>query len=89
MRRDMEQKLQNLLNGMDKGKINSGKQTAEKFLSTPEGKKLLNGLGNIDKNKLSEAFMKMDSSEMKKKLQNADFSKLSGLKAEDILKKLR
>ena len=89
MRRDVNKKTENILNGIDKNTINSGKRSIEQLLSTPEGKKLAERLGNIDKNKVIDQFMKMDPAEMKKKLQNADLSKLSGLKAEDIMKKLR
>lgn len=89
MRRDVNKKMENILNGIDKNTINSGKRSIEQLLSTPEGKKLAEHLGNIDKNKVIDQFMKMDPAEMKKKLQNADLSKLSGLKAEDIMKKLR
>ena len=86
---DISKKLENVLKGIDKSKINSGKKNITELLSTPEGKKLLSQLGNIDKNKLLETFMSMDTEEMKKKLQTADLSKLSGLKADEILKKLR
>lgn len=89
MRRDVNKKMENILNGIDKNTINSGKRSIEQLLSTPEGKKLAERLGNIDKNKVIDQFMKMDPAEMKRKLQNADLSKLSGLKAEDIMKKLR
>ena len=77
------------MNGLDKNQINSGKKTIEQLLKTPEGKKLAGSLAGVDKEKLLEKFMSMDSSEIKNKLQNADLSKLSKLNAEDILKKLR
>ena len=89
MRKDVNKKIENVLNGIDKNTINSGKRNIEQLLSTPEGKKLAQSLGNVDKNKLIDQFMKMDSSEIKRKLKNVDLSKLSGLKAEDIIKKLR
>lgn len=89
MRRDVNKKMENILNGIDKNTLNSGKRNIEQLLSSPEGKKLAKSLGNIDKNKVIDQFMKMDPAEMKKKLQSADLSKLSGLKAEDIMKKLR
>lgn len=89
MKKDIDQKLKNILNSLDKNQINSGKQSIEQLLKTPEGKKLAGSLNGIDKNKLLEKFMNMDSSEIKNKLQNADLSKLSKLNAEDILKKLR
>lgn len=89
MRKDVNKKIENVLNGIDKNTINSGKRNIEQLLSTPEGKRLAQSLGNVDKNKLIDQFMKMDSSEIKRKLKNADLSKLSGLKAEDIIKKLR
>lgn len=89
MRRDINKKLENVLNGMDKNTIDSGKRSVEQLLSTPEGRKLASQIQNVDKKKVIDAFMKMDSSEIKRKLRDADLSKLSNLKAEDILKKLR
>ena len=89
MRRDINKKLENVLNGVDKNTIDSGKRSVEQLLSTPEGRKLASQIQNVDKKKVIDAFMKMDSSEIKRKLRDADLSKLSNLKAEDILKKLR
>ena len=89
MRRDINKKLENVLNGVDKNTIDSGKRSVELLLSTPEGRKLASQIQNVDKKKVIDAFMKMDSSEIKRKLRDADLSKLSNLKAEDILKKLR
>lgn len=86
---DISKKLESILTGIDKSKINGSKKTITELLATPEGRKLVSQLGSIDKNKLYEAFMSMDAEEIKRKLQTADLSKLSGLKAEDILKKLR
>lgn len=89
MKEDINKKLENVLNSMDKNKLNLDKRTVEQLLSTPEGKKLASRLSGVDKNKLINTFMNMDCAELKKKLQNADLSKLSQLKADDILKKLR
>ena len=46
-------------------------------------------IGNIDKSKLMNMFMKMDTNEIKRKLQNADLSKMSNINANDIINKLK
>ncbi len=89
MKQDISKKLGDILKGVDAKKINESKKTVENLLKTPEGQKLQKQLSGLDKEKLVETFMQMDTSEIKKKLNQADLSGLSGLKAEDILKKLR
>lgn len=89
MNEDLTQKLQNILGTLDKDKLLKGKKEVEKFLSTEEGKKLISNLNNEDKSKIMEKFMKMDSNELKKKLDSDELSNLSKLKAGDIFKKLR
>ena len=89
MSNDLNKKLNEVLSGIDKNKILKSKKTIEEFASTPDGQKLLNELKNTDKNKLLEMFMKMDTSEIKRKLQNADVSKLSNMNLGDIKNKLK
>lgn len=89
MKEDLSQKLQNILNTIDKDKLLKGKKEVENFLSTSEGKKLISNLKDEDKSKILEKFMKMDSEELKKKLKADGLSGLSNIKANDILKKLR
>jgi len=89
MKNDVGKKIENLLKDIDKNTISSGKKNIEQLLSSEEGQKLLAGLGNIDKKKLINTFMSMNSSDIKSKLQNADLSKLSNINADEILKKLR
>ena len=89
MNNDISKKLNDIISGVDKNKILKSKKTIEDFASTPDGQRLLNELKNTDKNKLLEMFMKMDTSEIKKKLQNADISKLSNIKPGDIKNKLK
>ena len=89
MKNDIGKKIESILKDIDKSTINSGKKNIEQLLSSEEGKKLVAGLGNIDKTKLMNAFMSMNSSDIKSKLQNADLSKLSNINADEILKKLR
>ena len=86
---DINKKLEHVLNNLDKSTINSGKNIIENFLSSPEGKKLAAKLSNTDKNQLLEKITNMDSAELKNKLKNIDLNKLSQLKADDILKKMR
>ena len=87
MEKDIEKKPQNVLNGIDKNTINQSKKNIEQFLSTPEGQKLAAKLSSVDKSKILNSFMNMDSEEIKAKLQNADLSKLSN--ANEIFKKMR
>ena len=87
MEKDIAKKLQNVLNGIDKNTINQSKKNIEQFLSTPEGQKLAAKLSSVDKSKILNSFMNMDSEEIKAKLQNADLSKLSN--ANEIFKKMR
>lgn len=87
MDQNVTKKLGEILQGMDTGKIN--KKTIEQLLKTPEGQKLKEQLGGLDKDKLVEGFMKLDTNAIKKNLSKADLSSLAGMKAEDILKKLR
>lgn len=89
MNKDVNKKLGDILKGIDTRKISESKKTVENLLKTPEGQKLQKQLGGLDKDKLIESFMQMDTNEIKKKLNKADLSSLSGLNAEDILKKLR
>ena len=71
MEKDIAKKLQNVLNGIDKNTINQSKKNIEQFLSTPEGQKLAAKLSSVDKSKILNSFMNMDSEEIKAKLQNA------------------
>lgn len=89
MSNDLNKKLNEVMSGIDKNKILQSKKTIEEFASTPDGQKLLNELRNTDKNKILEMFMKMDTSEIKRKLQNADVSKLSNMNLGDIKNKLK
>lgn len=89
MSNDLNKKLNEVMSGIDKQKILQSKKTIEEFASTPDGQKLLNELRNTDKNKILEMFMKMDVSEIKRKLQNADISKLSDMNLGDIKNKLK
>lgn len=89
MGQDINKKLEDILQGIDKNKINNSKRSLEQMLNTPEGKKLLQNIGNIDKSKLMNMFMKMDTNEIKRKLQNADLSKMSNINANDIINKLK
>lgn len=87
MNQDINKKLENVLNGMDKDTINSGKKLAEQILSGKDGEKALKALNNIDKNKLLDAFMNIDDSVLKEKLQSV--SNVPNLNVDEILKKLR
>ena len=89
MANDVNKKLGDILKGIDQQKITKSKETIEKLLKTPEGKKLQQQLGTVDRDQLIKNFLQMDTQTIQKKLNQADLSALSGLSAEDILKKLR
>jgi len=85
----IEKKLKDVLSGLDSKKINESKRSIEELLKTEHGKRIVDSLSGVDKNKVMELFMKMDSEEIKKKLNQADLSKLSGISANDIINKLK
>lgn len=82
MKDNVNKKLEALLSDKSAAQI-------KRFAESAEGQKLKQQLAGADKNKLVEEFLKMDTAELKKKLASADLSGLSGLSAEQIMKKLR
>lgn len=89
MNKDISKKLEEVLKGVDASIINNSKKSVENLMKTSEGKKIQQQLSGLDKDKILETFMKMDTNEIKEKLNHADLSALSGLSAEEIMKKLR
>jgi hypothetical protein len=86
---DVSKKLEELLSGMNPSVLKNGRQNIEQILQSQQGRTLANQLSGADKQKLLSAFMSLDNDEIRKKLKNVKMSDLSGLSAEDILKKLR
>ena len=89
MDNNANKKLENILSSLDKNKVSQAKQSIQKFLSTPDGKNIAKQISNIDKNKLMNMFLGMNSDELKQKLQNADLSNLSQKDLNDIINKLK
>lgn len=89
MSQDVNKKLEDILSGIDKNKIMQSKKNIEQMLNTPEGKKLLQNIESLDKGKLMNMFMRMDTKELKQKIKDADLSKMSGIKADDIINKFK
>lgn len=89
MNQDVNKKLNEILGGIDKGKLSSAKKSVEQFMQSSEGGKLKEQLKGMDKNKLINNFMKMDSNELKNVLNKANIDKLTGTDVENILKKLK
>lgn len=89
MNEDVNKKLNDILGGLDKGKLNATKKSVEQFIKGSDGEKLKEQLKGLDKNKLINNFMKMDSNELKNVLSRANLDKLSGTDVENILKKLK
>ncbi len=88
MNSDVNKKLNDLLSGVDKSKLDAAKKSVEKFINSKDGDKLKQQLKNVDKNKLLNKFMNMDSAEMKSVLQKANLSNLSPNDVSGILNKL-
>lgn len=84
-----EKKLEDILSSFDKGKVSEAKSKLNDFLNTPEGKKIAYEISGIDKSKLMNKFMSINTSDIKKKIENADLSKLSQKDFENILNKLK
>ena len=89
MNQNVNKKLNEVLGGIDKGKLNNAKKSVEQFINSIDGQKLKEQLKGVDKNKLLNNFMNMDSNELKKVLSKANLDKLSGNDIENILKKLK
>lgn len=81
MRNELNQRLNEVLKGLDPKTVNEGKRTAERFLSTPEGKELVKKLSSADKDKLISSFMSMSTEDIKAGLKGSD---ISGINAESI-----
>lgn len=88
MNSDVNKKLNDLLSGVDKTKLDAAKKSVEKFINSNDGDKLKQQLKNVDKNKLLNKFMNMDSNEMKSVLQKANLSNFSPNDVSNILNKL-
>lgn len=89
MGKNVDKKLADILSSVDKGKLEKNSKAINQIINSNEGQKLKNQIGQIDKNKLIEAFSSMDSNDIKNKLSRADVSKLNGLTAEEIIRKLK
>lgn len=85
----VEKKIMDIFSQIDKNKLNQTKNNLEKFMNTEEGKRMLEQIKNIDKNKLRNVFMGIDTEEAKNKLINADLSKLSKMKSDSFLDNLK
>ena len=89
MNNDPQKKLESIISSLDKSKVSEVKQKLSSILNTPEGRKLAGELSGIDKNKLMNTFMSMNTQDMKSKLGSADLSKLSPKDVDKILKNLK
>ena len=86
---DVGKKLEEVLSGVDLGKLKQSKGSIEKILNSPQGKNFAKNLSDDDKKKIINAFLSMDTNTLKNKLNNADISKLSNLNPNDIINKLK
>lgn len=86
---EVDKKLKDVLSGISAEDLKKSKASIEQLLSTPQGKNLIDKLSNVDKNKILDTFMKMDTNQMKEKLKNVDLSKISQSDAMNIINKLK
>lgn len=89
MESNMNDKLKKILSGMGSDKLKNSADMVTKFMSTPEGQKLKNSLSDSDKKAILEKFMQLDTKKASDSLKNADLSNISGMSAEEIMKKLK
>lgn len=87
MDNNINKKLEDILGGIDKSKLNGRNMGA--FLNSPEGQRLKNSLSAADKQKILNVFAGLDTNEVKRKLSGADFGALSKMSASDIADKLK
>ncbi len=87
MDNNINKKLEDILGGIDKSKLNGRNMGA--FLNSPEGQKLKNSLSAADKQKILNVFAGLDTNEVKRKLSGVDFGALSKMSASDIADKLK
>ncbi len=87
MNNDVEKKLASLLSGINPAVLKNA--NLEKLLNSEQGKKIAKSLSDSDRQKIVSSFMNMSNEEIKNKINKMKTSELSGLSAEEILKKLR
>ena len=89
MNENVGKKLNDVLSGIDKNKLNGAKKSVEEFLKSSDGQKLREELNSVDKNKLINNFMNMDTNKLKEVLGKANLNNLSGTDVNNILKKFK
>lgn len=89
MNSSIENKLSEILSGMDGEKLKNSVDAVSRFMATEEGKRLKKSLSEEDKKALTQKIMNMNSGEAAEKLKKADLSGIKNLSAEDILKGLK
>lgn len=82
MNDNLNKKLESVLKGMN---INDLKKLSQ----SPQVKNIVNSLSDKDKEKLMREFSSINNAEIERKLKKADYSKLSGLSADELIKKLK
>jgi len=89
MGENMNEKLKKILSGMGSDKLKNSADMVSKFLSTKEGQKLKDSLSDADKKAILDKFMSIDPKQASESLKKANLSNLSGMSAEEIMKKLK
>ena len=79
---DINKKLEELLSGTDTAKI-------RQFAKSDEAKKIIGALSPEDKNRIIGEFLKSDTKELRKKLENSDINKLGSIDAAQLMKLLK
>ncbi len=85
---NISKKLEEILSGVDMKKLEKGRENITSALNSQEGRNFARRISSIDKDKLFDAFSRMDANEIKRKIASADMSKLSSLKADEVINKL-
>lgn len=82
MNENLNKKLESALSGINVSDL-------KKMAQNPAVKSIIGSLNEKDKEKLIREFSSLSNTEMKQKLKDADFSKMSGMSVDDLIKKLK
>lgn len=89
MNEELNKKLNDLLSGIDREKLSGMKRSVGKMLEGKNGEMLKRRIGTMDKDKLLDEFMRLDSNELKRLIGKANVNELDGTEIEEVLKKMK
>ena len=82
MNENMNKKIESVLSGMNISDL-------KKLAQNPAVKNIVGNLSEKDKQKLMREFSSLNNAEIERKLKNADFSKMSDMSADELIRKLK